>query len=54
MNTTYHVCKYTPTELLAAFGGRCALLDEAPEAFDLSDQVATPTCAALASRSSRR
>lgn len=42
MNTTYHVCKYTPTELLAAFGGRCALLDEAPETFDLSDQVAHP------------
>ena len=42
MNTTYHVCKYTPTELLAAFGGQCALLDEAPETFDLSDQVAHP------------
>ena len=42
MSITYHVCKYTPTELLAAFGGQCALLDEAPENFDLSDQVAHP------------
>ena len=38
----YHVCKYTPTELLTALGGQCALLDEAPENFDLSDQVAHP------------
>ena len=40
MSITYHVCKYTPTELLTALGGQCALLDEAPENFDLSDQVA--------------
>ena len=42
MSITYHVCKYTPTELLTALGGQCALLDEAPENFDLSDQVAHP------------
>ena len=41
MSITYHVCKYTPTELLTALGGQCAVLDEAPENFDLSDQVAT-------------
>ena len=29
-------------ELLTALGGECALLDEAPDAFDLSDQVAHP------------
>lgn len=37
-----YVCKYTPTELLQAFGGDAALLDQAPENFDLSDQVAHP------------
>lgn len=42
MSITYHVCKYTPTELLTALGGQCQLLDEAPENFDLSDQVAHP------------
>lgn len=42
MSITYHVCKYTPTEPLTALGGQCALLDEAPENFDLSDQVAHP------------
>ncbi len=42
MSITYHVCKYTPVELLTALGGQCALLDEAPESFDLSDQVAHP------------
>ena len=42
MSITYHVCKYTPVELLTALGRECALLDEAPDAFDLSDQVAHP------------
>ena len=42
MSITYHVCKYTPVELLTALGGECALLDEAPDVFDLSDQVAHP------------
>ena len=32
MSITYHVCKYTPVELLTALGGECALLDEAPDA----------------------
>ena len=42
MNPLYYVCKYTPTELLAALGAQCVLLDEAPENFALSDQVAHP------------
>ena len=42
MHPACYVCKYTPTELLAAFGGAPALLDHAPENFDLSDQVAHP------------
>ena len=42
MNPTHYICKYTPTELLTALGGTCVLLDEAPENFDLSDQVAHP------------
>lgn len=42
MTPTYYICKYTPTELLTALGGHCVLLDEAPENFDLSDQVAHP------------
>lgn len=42
MDQTCYVCKYTPTELLAAYGGRPLLLDQAPENFDQSDQVAHP------------
>lgn len=42
MNPTYYVCKYTPIELLSAFGGEPLLLDETPASFDLSDQVAHP------------
>lgn len=42
MNTTYYICKYTPVELLEAFGGECAILNHMPDNFDLSDQVAHP------------
>ncbi len=42
MNKTYYVCKYTPLELLAAFGGECVNLDQMPEGFDLADQIAHP------------
>jgi len=35
-----YVCKYTPIELFAGFGAGCAVLDEIPENFDLSDGVA--------------
>lgn len=37
MDQTCYVCKYTPTELLAAYGGQPCLLDQAPENFDQSD-----------------
>lgn len=42
MSTTYYICKYTPVELLEAFGGKCAILNHMPDNFDLSDQVAHP------------
>lgn len=42
MSTTYYICKYTPVELLEAFGGECAILNYMPDNFDLSDQVAHP------------
>lgn len=42
MSTTYYICKYTPVELLEAFGGECAILNHMPDNFDLSDQVAHP------------
>ncbi len=41
-NKTYYVCKYTPVELLAAFGAECANLNSMPEGFDLADQIAHP------------
>lgn len=42
MNTTFYICKYTPVELLEAFGGQCAILNHMPDNFDLADQVAHP------------
>lgn len=42
MSTTYYICKYTPVELLEAFGGECAILNHMPDNFDRSDQVAHP------------
>ena len=36
----HYVCKYTPLELFRGFGVSCAVLEEMPENFDLSDQVA--------------
>ena len=39
----HYVCKYTPVELLNAFGEECAVLEEMPENFEMSDQI----CAAL-------
>lgn len=42
MNTTFYICKYTPIELLEAFGGQCAILNHMPDNFDLADQVAHP------------
>ncbi len=42
MSKTYYVCKYTPVELMKAYGGECANFNEMPEGFDLADQVAHP------------
>ena len=36
----HYVCKYTPVELLNAFGEECAVLEEMPENFEMSDQIA--------------
>ena len=42
MNKIYYVCKYTPIELLKAFGGECENFNHMPDGFDLADQVAHP------------
>ncbi|MCD8104128.1 MAG: 2-hydroxyacyl-CoA dehydratase family protein [Lachnospiraceae bacterium] len=42
MEKTYYVCKYTPLELLTAFGGECEILNNMPEGFDQADQIAHP------------
>ena len=42
MNKTYYACKYTPIELLAAFGAQCENLNEMPQGFDQADQIAHP------------
>ena len=42
MSKIYYVCKYTPIELLQAFGGECENLNQMPEGFDLADQIAHP------------
>ena len=39
---TCYVCKYTPIELLQAFGGECENLNTMPEGFELADQIAHP------------
>ncbi len=36
----YYVCKYTPIELFRGFGEECAVLEEMPENFERSDQIA--------------
>lgn len=42
MNKTYYVCKYTPLELLQAFGAECTNLNSMPQGFELADQIAHP------------
>lgn len=42
MSKTYYICKYTPIELLNAFGGECLNLNEMPEGFALAEQIAHP------------
>lgn len=36
----HYVCKYTPIELFKGFGEECAALEEMPENFEMSDQIA--------------
>ena len=36
----HYVCKYTPIELFNGFGEACAVLEEMPENFEMSDQIA--------------
>lgn len=36
----HYVCKYTPVELLNAFGESVLYLEEMPENFEMSDQIA--------------
>ena len=36
----HYVCKYTPVELFRGFGEKCAVLEEMPENFEQSDQIA--------------
>lgn len=36
----HYVCKYTPIELFKGFGEECAILEEMPENFEMSDQIA--------------
>ena len=36
----HYVCKYTPIELFKGFGEECVVLEEMPENFEMSDQIA--------------
>lgn len=42
MSDLYYICKYTPLELLEAFGANCICLDAMPEGFDHADEIAHP------------
>lgn len=42
MNKVYYVCKYTPIELLEAFGAQCVKLNGMPQGFEQADQIAHP------------
>ena len=37
----YYICKYTPIELFRGFGEECSVLEEMPENFEQSDQIAS-------------
>lgn len=50
----HYVCKYTPVELFKGFGEDCAVLEEMPENFELSDKSHMPICVGLENRSFRR
>lgn len=43
----HYVCKYTPVELFRGFGEECAVLEEMPENFEQSDQIAHANYAVL-------
>ncbi|MCC8168664.1 MAG: acyl-CoA dehydratase activase, partial [Clostridiales bacterium] len=40
MSKTYYVCKYTPLELLAAYGAQCENLNMMPEGFERAESLA--------------
>lgn len=40
MNKTYYICKYTPVELLAAYGGNCENLNDMQQDFSRADEIA--------------
>ena len=42
MNKTYYICKYTPLELLYAFGAECVNLNSMPQGVELASQIAHP------------
>jgi len=42
MHKTHYVCKYTPIELLQAFGAECANLNRMPNSFEQAEQLTHP------------
>lgn len=42
MNDLYYICKYTPVELLKAFGANPVCLDAMPDGFKCADRVSHP------------
>lgn len=40
MNKTYYICKYTPIELIQAFGGKCENLNTMQQDFHCADEIA--------------
>ncbi len=42
MPKTHYICKYTPVELLHAFGGECVIYNDMPQDFALAEQLAHP------------
>lgn len=50
----HYVCKYTPVELFKGFGEDCAVLEEMPENFELSDKIAHANLCGFGNRSFRR
>lgn len=42
MSTLYYICKYTPVELLNAFGADCRYLDEMPDGFYYAEAKVHP------------